>query len=871
MTLRTRLLLSVLGVGVLLAALLVVASNIVTGASARSYAALTKEALPLAELHGLQSHLNRIRIIEIELPQMREFFSVTTQLETLEIERAAFGKALGAFLGNAPVAREVAVLLRGQWERYSANLDVVVIHGMQMDMEEVARVSAYESTARFKTISQALEDIATQTETAARVEFDRTAQAHRAQMQVFILVAAFGLIGFGLWLVWLWRALFGRLLSLRDAAIRVADGRVGEALPIREGDELAELAAAFNGMQARVQAREQALREAQDALEMRVRVRTRELKDSNQRLSAEVAERQRAEHQLLLLFKAVEQSPVGVMITDTDGVVEYINPMILQISGFSAGEVLGRRSRLFDPALMTERTVDALFAALRDGRDWEGELHMPHADGGRYWEHLHLSPVIDTGGAITHFVAVREDISERKAQEAEMLYRAHHDALTDLPNRALAVDRLNQALRHAERQGAVVALLFIDMDNFKTVNDTLGHEAGDALLVAAGQRIRAVLRGDDTVARHGGDEFLVILTDAGSAAQVGGVAQTILQAFGQPFDIDGAEVFVTLSIGATLYPDDGANVSALLRNADLAMYEAKDVGRNSCRFFNPALHETTRARMEIESCLRGALARGEFHLVFQPVMRADSGRIVGAEALLRWNSPTLGAVPPDRFIDIAERTGLIVAIGDWVLEEACRQAGHWQRSVAPGFRISVNVSPRQFRASAFAQRVAAVLARNGMSANSLIVEVTEGLLLQNHAEVRAVFDQLIALGVRMEMDDFGTGYSSLSYLKHFPFNAVKIDREFVRDVAVDPDDRVLVDTVIRMGKSLGLSVIAEGVETAEQLDILRALGCDLLQGYYFSRPVTAEVLSGVLAETATLPPAPIASADAPALVQRISS
>ena len=291
-TLRTRLLLSVLGVGVLLAALLVVASNIVAGASARSYQALTTQALPLAELHGLQSSINRIRVIEVELPQMREFFAVTAQLEQLEVERAAFAKGLAAFLEDGvAVPGDVAAMLRGQWERYNANLDVVVMHGMQMDMAEVARIAAYESTARFKAISRGLQDIAAQTETAARVEFDRSAQAHQAQMQVFMLVSAFGLMAFAVWLVWLWRALFGRLLSLRDAAIRVADGRAGDALAVAGDDELADLAVAFNVMQERVSAREQALREAQDALELRVQVRTQELRDSNARLVAEMGER----------------------------------------------------------------------------------------------------------------------------------------------------------------------------------------------------------------------------------------------------------------------------------------------------------------------------------------------------------------------------------------------------------------------------------------------------------------------------------------------------------------------------------------------------------------------------------------------------
>ncbi|MCB1727997.1 MAG: EAL domain-containing protein [Gammaproteobacteria bacterium] len=836
-TLRTRLLLSVLGVGVLLAALLVVASNIVAGASARSYQALTTQALPLAELHGLQSSINRIRVIEVELPQMREFFAVTAQLEQLEVERAAFAKGLAAFLEDGvAVPGDVAAMLRGQWERYNANLDVVVMHGMQMDMAEVARIAAYESTARFKAISRGLQDIAAQTETAARVEFDRSAQAHQAQMQVFMLVSAFGLMAFAVWLVWLWRALFGRLLSLRDAAIRVADGRAGDALAVAGDDELADLAVAFNVMQERVSAREQALREAQDALELRVQVRTQELRDSNARLVAEMGERQRAERQLLLLSKAVEQNPVGVMITDTDGVVEYVNPTVLEISGFALENVLGRRSRLFDPALMSAHTVDDILATLRAGNDWEGELHMPRADGGRYWEHMHLSPVIDADGVVTHFLAVREDITERKAQEAQIIYRAHHDALTDLPNRALAVDRLNQALRHGERHGAVVALLFIDLDNFKVVNDTLGHEAGDLLLVAAAQRIRDLLRGDDTVARHGGDEFLVILTDAGTVEQVATVAHNILQAFARPFDINGAEIFVTLSIGATLYPDDGHSVSVLLRNADLAMYEAKDAGRNSCRFFNQRLHDATRARMEVESCLRGALARDELHLAFQPVVAAGSGRIVGAEALLRWRHPERGWISPGQFIPLAEETGLIMTLGEWVIDEACRNLQTWQSGPLRGKRLAINISAEQVARSNVADLIMRSVWKHGIQPQLLELEMTESLLMRDVNTAKAMLHTLKDAGITLAIDDFGTGYSSLVYLRKLPISALKIDRSFVSDMLDNEQDRSIVGSTVALAHNLNLGVVAEGVEDGETLVLLREMGCDQAQGFGLCRP-----------------------------------
>ena len=842
-TLRTRLLISLLMVGGVILALLGMSSTISRQAGVRVQGVIDAQVQPLVVLHGLKTRLHRIRESEIKLALIDDYFAALSEYERLLTERQAFGEALAGLATprDATGAERVDVL----WSNYEEALATLARPVTEMRMDVVGRIATYDTAPRFAALAAALDRIAEATRQAAEVSFVEAAQTQRQQWHAVMVIAGAGALVFALWVMWLWRALFDRLMSLKNAAVALS-GHGQARVRVSGDDELSELGRAFNLMQARVSAREEALREAHDALESRVLQRTRELHTANAQLLREADERQRAERRLALLSKAVEQSPIGILMTDTEGVVEYVNPAMLAISGAAADCVVGRLARVFDPALTAPVVVGEMRQRLDRGVDWEGELEVARADGSHYWAHVSLSPVIDLGGRTTHFLVLNEDISLRKAHEAQILYRAHHDALTDLPNRVLAVDRLNQVLRQAERKGGRAALLFIDLDNFKLVNDRFGHEAGDTLLALAARRIGEQLRACDTVARHGGDEFLVILDDMDSAGAVARVAEGLRAAFAAPFDMSGNEVFVTLSIGAALYPDDGHTASALLRNADMAMYLAKESGRNSWRFFESRLHEASHARMQIESCLRLALSRDEFRLVYQPVGCPVSGRILGAEALLRWDSPELGAVAPDRFIEVAERTGLIVPIGEWVLDTACRQAAQWQREHDARFHMAVNVSPRQFHSSEFAAGVGALIARHGLAEKTLVIEVTEGLLLHDHAEVLAIFEALNRLGVRLAMDDFGTGYASLRYLKHFPFHTVKIDREFVRDIAADPDDRVLVDTAIRMGKSLGLTVIAEGVETAEQLAILRRFECDLIQGYYLSRPLPAEAFRVLL-------------------------
>ena len=438
------------------------------------------------------------------------------------------------------------------------------------------------------------------------------------------------------------------------------------------------------------------------------------------------------------------------------------------------------------------------------------------------------------------------DITERKASEARIAYLAQHDALTGLPNRALLQDRLDQALAQATRQGKRIALMFLDLDRFKTINDSLGHVTGDKLLQRVAERLRQCVRETDTVSRQGGDEFIIVLTGIDLPDEAGRVAAKILDQLDPAFEVDGQQLRTSFSIGIALFPEDGASPESLMKNADTAMYHAKESGRNTYRFFDERMNVNTLERLQLENGLRQALDRGELQLAYQAQVELASGRIIGVEALLRWASETLGPVPPSRFIPLAEECGLIIPIGDWVLREACRQARRWQDAGLPPVPVGVNLSALQFRRSDIVAGVAAALAESGLDGRWLELELTESLLMESGPEVIVTLGKLKALGVRLSIDDFGTGYSSLAYLKRFPVDRLKIDQSFVRDLAQDPDDAVIIRAIIQLGRNLRLEVIAEGTETIEQMDFLRREGCTAAQGYLFSRPVPAEAIPALL-------------------------
>ncbi len=554
----------------------------------------------------------------------------------------------------------------------------------------------------------------------------------------------------------------------------------------------------------------------------------------------DITERKHSEERISTLSQALEQSPVSVTITDTDGNIEYVNSSFERVTGYTSAEVMGRNPWMLESGSPSMARYREMWPAVTAGRSWEGEFRNRRKDGSIFWEHIHIAPVVDESGSVRHYLELKEDITLQKQQEEHILHQAHFDTLTDLPNRFLALDRLSQLLKEARRDDKRVAVLFLDLDDFKKVNDTLGHETGDKLLMQAADRLREVLRGEDTVGRLGGDEFIVLLGGLTDAEDAQPVAENLLSRFREPFLQDGREMVLTASIGIAFFPDDGDSAAELLRNADIAMYQSKERGRDICQYFTKTMNQGIARRLALEEQLRGALAGGEFHLCYQPVIDIASRAVVGAEALLRWHNAALGEVFPAEFIPVAEQTGLILDIGRYVLTEAIGKTVEWQRHGKTAFSIAVNVSPRQFRDPGLPAFIHDNLQRMDCHAEGLVLEITEGVLLSGHAHVESTLDALQTLGVGIAMDDFGTGYSSLSYLRRYPFDTLKIDRSFIHDITVDSADRELVSATIAMARSLGLKVVAEGVETEEQFDYLAAQGCDLAQGYLFSRPILPE-------------------------------
>ena len=557
-------------------------------------------------------------------------------------------------------------------------------------------------------------------------------------------------------------------------------------------------------------------------------------------------ERKRAEADLRIAATAFE-SQEGMMVTDAQNVILRVNQAFISIMGYSAEEVIGQT-----PALLSSGRHDAAFyaamhASLASNGAWQGEVWNRRKDGEVFPEWLTISAVTGSDGQVSNYVGTLTDITQRKAAEAAIEHLAFFDALTDLPNRRLLMDRLTQALATSARTQAEGALLFIDLDNFKLVNDTLGHDIGDQLLRQVAQRLGTVVREGDTLARLGGDEFLLMLEDLSSsaheaAAQAETVAEEILAVLSQPYCLDGGDVNSSCSIGVALFTDQHTTPDDLMAHADLSMYQAKGAGRNTVRFFDPQMHAAVMNRVALEKDLRLGLREGQLLLYYQAQVGAD-GRLLGAEALVRWQHPVRGMVSPVDFIALAEETGLILPLGKWVLETACRQLVLWaQDPVRERLTVAVNVSGLQLCQADFVAQVLQVLQETGANPQRLKLELTESLLLDNKEDTIAKMLALKAHGVGFSLDDFGTGYSSLAYLKRLPLDQLKIDQSFVRDMVSEPRDAAIVRTIVALANSLGLNVIAEGVETQEQRDSLALNGCHNCQGYWFGRPGPVENL-----------------------------
>lgn len=542
----------------------------------------------------------------------------------------------------------------------------------------------------------------------------------------------------------------------------------------------------------------------------------------------------------------VRQSPASVVITDSQGFIEYVNPKFSEATGYPPEEVIGRKPSLLKSGNSTPETYRELWDTITRGHEWRGTFQNRRKDGSLFWEQAQVSPIRDEAGMITNFVAIMEDITLRKEYEARLEWQANYDSLTGLPNRMLVLDRMGQAIALAARNRSQVAVMLVDLDRFRAVNDTMGHDVGDAILRQVAQRLMTEQHEGDTVARVGNDEFAMVLADVEEFHAPQSVAARICASLESPFLIAGTEIFVSASIGIALYPENGTTAQELLRSATAAMPAISSEGRGGWRFFTPELDASARRRQTLETHLRHALERGEFQVHYHPLVDVETGQILAAEALLRWTNGKLGAVPPDQFIPIAEETNLIIPIGTWVIETACRDLARWIAQGLPPVRVAINVSSRQLADRALLEIIAQALSEGGFDASLIELEVTERLLLDQSPHTRSLLGDLKNVGVRFSIDDFGTGYSSMSYLTSFPFDVLKIDRSFISRVAEQYQDRALTQAIIAMAKSLDLEIVAEGVETLEQLEFLRKNSCDLAQGYLFTQPVTADVFSDTL-------------------------
>lgn len=546
-----------------------------------------------------------------------------------------------------------------------------------------------------------------------------------------------------------------------------------------------------------------------------------------------------AEKSLRLAAQVFESTSEGIMITDADQKIVMVNKTFTTVTGYSSDEAIGRTPSLLSSGLHDAAFYRTMWESLRNNGAWSGEVINRRKDGEIYSEWLTLNAVTDQGGSITNFVAVFSDITSRKKTEQELDFLSNYDRLTSLPNRRLFSDRLDLAAAAIRRKGGHLALFYLDPDRLKTINDTLGHAAGDELLRMMADRIGKQLRASDTLARLNGDVFAILASEIAEESHAAVLAEKIMDTLRKPFQIGSNEIYINSSIGISLYPTDTGDLETLHQHADTALHRAKHQGGNSYQFFTRDMNRLMLHRLKLESNLRRALERNEFELHYQPQVCLHSNAIRGAEVLLRWRSPELGMVSPAEFIHLAEETGLIVPIGKWILHTVCAQAAEWQRQGQPPMRFAVNLSARQFREGSLVETVTGALQASGLAPQLLELELTESIIMEKTEQTIATLVQLNEMGIQVSIDDFGTGYSSLSYLKRLPIQVLKIDQSFVRDIASDADDKAIVGAIVALAQNLRLRVIAEGVENAEQLDHVRALGCDEVQGYHFSKPLAA--------------------------------
>ncbi|WLI90786.1 EAL domain-containing protein [Massilia sp. R2A-15] len=642
---------------------------------------------------------------------------------------------------------------------------------------------------------------------------------------------------------WLSRRVVAPLGQLTDAALQLAHGRRDVTVAANSRDEIGELASVFNTMSAALRASEANLAHRADQLQL-------------------------ANQALHLRERAIESSFNAIIIarlTPPDLAVEYVNRAFERITGYSAAEAIGMSADFLVGAEVDQPALLQLRAALRERREARAVVRSYRKDGTPFWNEVYVAPVRTEQGDAEHFVGVFNDITDARNDAEQLAHQAQFDALTGLANRNVLTDRLTQAVAGAARSGDTILVAFLDLDGFKLVNDSLGHEIGDQLLREVAQRLSAGVRASDTVARFGGDEF-VLLMNQGNLAKLCAESQAaeqmrkLIDLIAAPVELGGRSITVGCSIGIAFYPQDGHDADTLIKHADTAMYRAKELGRNGFQFFTAALQQRASEQLQLGASLRQALERDEFELHYQPQVSLRSGKVVGVEALLRWRHPQLGLVGPGHFIAFAEETGLILPIGEWVLNRACAQNKAWQDAGLPELPVAVNISAKQCAQSDLAEVVRRALARSGLAPHCLELELTESISMADPEQSVPMMENMKRIGVELSIDDFGTGYSNMSYLRRFPIDRLKLDLSFVREITTDAGSLAIADAIIAMSHSLHMEVVAEGVETEAQLALLASRHCDIVQGYYFSKPLAAPQLEALLRQDRRLPAGLIARA-----------
>ncbi|QXM05515.1 putative bifunctional diguanylate cyclase/phosphodiesterase [Crassaminicella indica] len=554
------------------------------------------------------------------------------------------------------------------------------------------------------------------------------------------------------------------------------------------------------------------------------------------------------QEKLRIAEKVFNNTSEGIAVTNSQGIIQWVNPAFTVITGYSAREAIGKNPRILRSERHNKNFYKQMWKKLIEKGEWKGHIWNRRKNGETYLEWLNISAVKDDSGKTLQYVSVFHDLTDSVMKEEHIKYQAYHDVLTELPNRELVKDRLNLALAHAYKNNKMLAVIFLDLDRFKRINDILGHHIGDMLLQAVAKRLKKCVDAGNTVGRLGGDEFIIILEEIKSVQNVIKIVHKIFHIFEKYFLLKGHEIYVTASIGITIYPSDGDSMEGLMQNAEVAMYRAKEKGKNNYQLYTPQMNESAYEQLLMENDLYKALEKKEFILYYQPQVKTTTGEIIGAEALIRWKHPKLGLISPAKFIPLAEETGFIVPLGEWVLRKACEQNILWQKKGLKNIRVSVNLSPLQFKQKNLIEKITKIIKETGIRPEDLELEITESSAMLDPNFTIKTLKTFNQMGIKIAIDDFGTGYSSLAYFRSFPIHKIKIDQLFIRDLNKDESNKAIVLAIMGIANSLGLKAIAEGVETKEQLNWLKKYGCDEIQGYLFSPPVSSWEFEKILVE-----------------------